>query len=144
MSCSSALALRFTDVANQLLTLFQGWVSPSFAHVYANLWVLWIHVHAFRVHWLNQVSIPGSEALWTCHVAPVTRTYPYMLRCQAGRHGWGQAAWIYPNLSIFCMWSPTSTTHPKLVELIRNNQNMHGTWCKSSYYSREVDGQNGK
>ena len=32
----------------------------------------------------------------------------------------------------------------KTLELIRNNQNMHWTWCKSSYYSREVDGQNGK
>ena len=33
---------------------------------------------------------------------------------------------------------PAGTTHPKLVELIRTKQNMYGTWCKNSIYSREV------
>ena len=46
--------------------------------------------------------------------------------------------------TIFGQWIPASTTHPKLVELIRIKQNMYGTWCKNSIYSREVDGQNVK
>ena len=25
---------------------------------------------------------------------------------------------------------PVTTTHPKLVALVRNKQNMYGTWCK--------------
>ena len=26
---------------------------------------------------------------------------------------------------------PATTTHPKLVALVRNKQNMYGTWCKA-------------
>ena len=49
-----------------------------------------------------------------------------------------------PFFLIFGTLVPATTTHPKLVALVRNKQNMHGTWSKAHVIPREVDGQNGK
>ena len=36
-----------------------------------------------------------------------------------------------PFFQIFGILFPTTTTHPKLVSLVRNKKNMYGTWCKA-------------
>ena len=61
---------------------------------------------------------------WICahdHLSKVS--WHGMLRCQAGRPG---RFWL-----IFGALVPATTAHPKLVALVRNKQNMHGTWCKA-------------
>ena len=37
---------------------------------------------------------------------------------------------FHPFLLIFGTLVPATITHPKLVVLVRNKQNMYGTWCK--------------
>ena len=48
----------------------------------------------------------------------------------------GRPAWMRPVSLGFCPFFlifgtlvPATTTHPKLVALVRNKKNMHGTWC---------------
>ena len=36
-----------------------------------------------------------------------------------------------PFFLIFGTLVPATTTHPKLVALARNKQNIYGTWCKA-------------
>ena len=45
----------------------------------------------------------------------------------AGLDEAGRPGIFYPDLPIFGRCSPEIKTHPKLVELIRNKQNMDGT-----------------
>ena len=35
--------------------------------------------------------------------------------------------------SFFGIESPASTTHLKLVELVRTKKNMYGTWCEAQF-----------
>ena len=50
----------------------------------------------------------------------------------------GRPAWARPVGLVFCpiflifgTLVPATTTHPKFVALVRNKQNMYGTWCKA-------------
>ena len=43
-----------------------------------------------------------------------------------------------PILSIFGTLVPEIKTHPKHVELIRNNLNMNGTWCKAHFIPEKL------
>ena len=38
-----------------------------------------------------------------------------------------------PFFLIFGTLVPATTTHPKLVALVRNKQNIYGTWCKVQF-----------
>jgi hypothetical protein len=49
-----------------------------------------------------------------------------------------------PFFLIFGTLVSATTTHPKLVALVRNKKNMHGTCSKAHVIPLEVDGQNGK
>jgi len=39
---------------------------------------------------------------------------------------------------IFGTLVPTTITHPKLVELVRNKQNMYGSWCKAHFIPEKL------
>ena len=50
-----------------------------------------------------------------------------------GRLAWGRPVGLVfcPFFPIFGTLVPATTTHPKLIALVRNKQNMYGTWCKA-------------
>ena len=43
-----------------------------------------------------------------------------------------------PFFLIFSTLVPATTTHPKLVALVRNKQNMYGTWCKTHFIPEKL------
>jgi len=43
-----------------------------------------------------------------------------------------------PIMSIFGTPVPEIKIHPKLMELIRNKQNMNGTWCKARFIPEKL------
>ena len=48
---------------------------------------------------------------------------------------------------IFGILVPATTTHPKLVALVRNKQNMYGTWCNAHVIPEKLTvkmGNNGR
>ena len=81
------------------------WTQPSIAQAFRSLFV--------NFGW-NQIGLAWIYA--HDHLGKVS--WHGMLRCQAGRPG---QFWL-----IF-----GALVHPKLVALVRNKQNMHGTWFKA-------------
>ena len=43
-----------------------------------------------------------------------------------------------PIFLIFGTLVLATTTHPKLVALVRNKQNMYGTWCKTHFIPEKL------
>jgi len=45
---------------------------------------------------------------------------------------------FFPFWLNFLSRVPATTTHPKLVALVRNKQNMYGGWCKAQFIPEKL------
>ena len=79
-------------------------------------------------------SVPKIKKKWTKH--------------QADRPTLGRPAWYFVHFFlIFGTLVPATTTHPKLVALVRNKQNVYGTWCEACVIPEKLTvkiGNNGR